>query len=206
MKHKSSLLWQSPWFALFKQCLFADCRLKNNTETNKGQPMTPKPKATTPTNATSGVGDDPKERRSVRQNPANDVSMKTMTPKMAPKKIPNSIIIGLDKDSSTITDFTSSTATATTTPKSKRVTTTTTTTASVTANVSQTTLGVNATSLGNSCNVVVETNKNLAQKRIKTRSAKTTSGTFYFKTVQHHAFWCRPMKKPFGFVIFGKNK
>jgi hypothetical protein len=45
--------------------------------------------------------------------------------------------------------------------------------------VSQTMLAVSAaTSIGNSCNVVVETNKNFAEKRIKTRSAKT-SGEFF---------------------------
>jgi hypothetical protein len=146
--------------------------------------MTPKPKGTTstspPANPAPGSVDDQKERRSVRQNASNATDGANKTPPTKPlvKKVTNSIVIGLDKDSTTITDFTASAAGPTpTTPaaKPKRVTTT----SNVSSNVGQTTHGVNASSLGNACNVVVEANKNFAQKRIKTRSAKTTSGNFF---------------------------
>ena len=122
----------------------------------------------------AGSIEDPKERRSVRQITSNiDGTSKTPSTKtVAAKKVPNSVVLGLDKDSTSISDWAQA--------KSKRVATAA---AAATLNAAATSSmnsvvatgsNANATSITNSCNVVVETNKNFSEKRIKTRSAKTT--------------------------------
>ena len=119
----------------------------------------------------AGSIEDPKERRSVRQITSNvDVTTKTPSTKTVAKKVPNSVVLGLDKDSTSISDWAA---------KSKRVTTAAAATLNAAATSSMnsvvaTSSNANATSITNSCNVVVETNKNFSEKRIKTRSAKTT--------------------------------
>jgi len=158
-------------------------RIKSNVET-KGKLGTPKINnkggaTSTALAGTTGASDDSKERRSVRQPALNaDGTPKTPAAKMT-KKVPNSVIIGLDKDSTNISDWAAA--------KAKRVTSSA-TTSTMTSSTGQTsTLGMNSvpagatSSITNSCNVVVETNKNFTEKRIKTRSAKTSGMSIVFR-------------------------
>jgi hypothetical protein len=139
--------------------LFLRHRLKTSPgETKIRSPVTKPNKAAVA--GTAASAEDPKERRSVRQNA--DGASKAAAPKMTPKKAANAV--SLDKDSSSITDWTAAAA------KPKRAPASNAPSAAAAATLAVN--SVSAASIGNS--LVVETNKNFAAKRIKTRSAKTS--------------------------------